>query len=64
MRTYQNFIGGDWLPASGGRVYQNHNPADRREIVAEYPLSGAGETRQAIEAATKSFPGFPKARRC
>jgi aldehyde dehydrogenase (NAD+) len=58
MRTYQNFIGGEWVPANSGRTFKNHNPADQREFVAEYPLSDAGETRAAVEAAAKAFAGW------
>jgi len=55
MRTYQNFIGGEWLPAKSGRTHQNQNPADTREIVSQYPLSGREDTTSAIEAARTSF---------
>ena len=41
MRTYQNFIGGEWVAAKSGQTFQNQNPADTREAVAIYPLSGS-----------------------
>ena len=56
MRTYQNFIGGEWLGAKSGKTFQNQNPADTREVVAQYPASGSDEARQAIDAATAAFP--------
>jgi acyl-CoA reductase-like NAD-dependent aldehyde dehydrogenase len=58
MKTYQNFIGGEWVSAQGGQTFQNVNPADTREVVAEYPLSAKGEAVAAIEAARKAFPGW------
>ena len=54
-RTFSNFIDGEWRAAKTGKTYQTFNPADTREIVAEYPVSGAEETRAAIEAAQKAF---------
>lgn len=58
MRTYQNFIGGDWVPAASGQTFKNQNPADSREVVAEYPLSGKADAAAAIDAAKKAFPGW------
>jgi alpha-ketoglutaric semialdehyde dehydrogenase len=61
MRTYQNFIGGDWVPARAGKTFQNTNPADARETVAEYPLSGKDDALAAIAAAKQAFPGWAAA---
>src|SRR5882762_10641670 len=58
MRSYQNLIGGDWLPAKSGQTVQNVNPADTREIVAQYPLSGKEDAVAAIDAAKKAYPGW------
>src|SRR4051812_38865971 len=51
MRTYQNFIAGKWTPAASGRTTQTRNPADTREVVAEYAASEAPEALAAIDAA-------------
>src|SRR4051812_17176550 len=58
MRHYQNFIGGEWVSAKSGKTYQNNNPADTREVVAEYAHSGAEEAQAAIEAAKKAFAAW------
>ncbi len=58
MRTYQNFIGGEWVGAASGRTFQTRNPADTREVVAEYPLSGAEDASQAVAAARIALPGW------
>src|SRR2546421_3932938 len=58
MRTYQNFIGGEWMPAKSGQVAHNSNPADTREMVAEYPAGGREGAQDAIAAAAKAFPGW------
>ncbi len=58
MTTYKNFINGEGLAAQSGRTYQTVNPADTREIVAEYPLSDQADARAAVEAATQAYPAW------
>src|SRR5436189_2733014 len=58
MRTYQNFIGGEWATAMSGQSYRNVNPADTREIVAEYPASAKEDAVAAIDAAQKAYAGW------
>ena len=55
MRTYQNFIGGEWAAAKSGQSYRNVNPADTREVAAEYPASAKEDTVAAIDAAKKAY---------
>ncbi len=58
MRTYQNLIGGRWLPAQAGQVTKTFNPADTREAVAEYPVSGREDAAAAIESARQAWGGW------
>lgn len=58
MRTYQDLIGGEWVGTQDGKTFQTRNPADTREMVAEYPKAGAVESRQALDAAARAFPGW------
>ena len=58
MQKYLNLIDGEWLPAKSGAVFQNINPADRREVVSEFPQSDAEDTARAIEAAQMAFPSW------
>jgi alpha-ketoglutaric semialdehyde dehydrogenase len=60
MRSYDNFIGGEWIPAATGKRYQNVNPADTREKVAEYPLSTKEETVKGIAAASAAFGAWSR----
>jgi aldehyde dehydrogenase (NAD+) len=55
MRNYQNFIDGASCPAESGKTYQNFNPADTREAVAEYPLSSGPDAARAVAAASNAF---------
>ena len=56
VSSYQNYIGGQWSAAASGRTFETRNPADAREVVATYPLSGAPEAAAAIAAAQEAFP--------
>ena len=58
MRTYQNFIGGEWVAAKSGQTFKNLNPADTREFVAEYPVSGKEDAAEAIGAARAAAPAW------
>ncbi len=58
MRTYQNFIGGEWVSAASGTTYQNQNPADTREAVASYQQSGQAEAAAAVAAAQSASAGW------
>ena len=52
----KNFIGGEWVAADSGEVYEVTNPANPSETLGMTPKSGEGETKRAIEAAAKALP--------
>lgn len=56
MQTYSNFIGGNPTPALTGKTFRTQNPADTRETVAEYALSGEEDARAAVAAAKGAAP--------
>lgn len=58
MRTYSNFIGGEWVGSTNGQRAKRFNPADAREFVAEYPVSQKEDAAQALDAAQKAFPAW------
>lgn len=60
MQTYSNFIGGEWTAARSGKTFQNANPADVREVVSQYPLSGKEEASAAIQSAQGAFAGWSR----
>ncbi|MGH7406145.1 MAG: aldehyde dehydrogenase family protein, partial [Candidatus Methylomirabilales bacterium] len=56
-RHQRMLIGGEWLPAEGGRTFPVINPATG-ERLAEVPYAGAAEAGRAIESAQKAFPAW------
>jgi aldehyde dehydrogenase (NAD+) len=59
-KTYQNFIGGKWVPAKSGKTYENHSPADTSDIVGIFPYSDASDVKAAVAAAKKAYATWRK----
>ena len=55
MKTFKNFIGGDWVPPIGGEYFENRNPADITDSVGRFPLSGAADVEKAVASAQRGF---------
>ena len=53
--TYQNLIGGQWLPATNGKTILNLNPADHFDVIGAFPSSHAEDVALAVAAAKKAF---------
>lgn len=54
VKTYGNFINGEWKQAASGKLYDSINPANRNEIVGRVQMSDEAELNEAAEAATKA----------
>jgi len=50
VRVLKNYVGGEWREPDGVKTLDDVDPVSG-EVVAEVPLSGAGEVRSAVEAA-------------
>lgn len=53
-KTYQNFIGGEWVSASGGATFDVTNPATG-EVLGSFPDSMNDDVDKAVEAARAAF---------
>ena len=51
MSAYLNLIAGSWQPSSGGRTFENRNPADVDDLIGTFPESSAAAVASAIDAA-------------
>ncbi|CAN5437603.1 aldehyde dehydrogenase family protein [soil metagenome] len=51
VKTYLNYIGGEWVKSAGGEFFENLNPADTREVVGRFARSTAEDVSRAVEAA-------------
>lgn len=57
-KTYQNLIGGTFVPSASGRTFERRNPADTREVVGIFQESVAGDVYAAVTAAKAAFPAW------
>ena len=55
--VFDQFIAGEWVPAGGGRVFDDHDPWSG-QVVARAAAGDAWDTRRAIEAAHEAFAGW------
>ena len=51
VKTYHNYIGGEWTKSSSGQWFENANPADANDIVGRFPVSNEEDVNRAVEAA-------------
>lgn len=55
---YLNHIGGEWTSSRSGRLAENRNPADSRELVGRFQASSAEDAQAAVAAADAAFAGW------
>jgi acyl-CoA reductase-like NAD-dependent aldehyde dehydrogenase len=55
MKTFNNFIGGQWAPPETGEYFENRNPARASDLIGRFPLSGEGDVERAVESAWRGF---------
>jgi len=58
VNSYQNFIGGRWVPSSSGEWHENRNPADTRDLVGRFPVSTTEDVDAAVAAARDAFDAW------
>jgi aldehyde dehydrogenase (NAD+) len=56
-QTFQNYVGGRWVPARSGKTFFNLNPATG-ETLGEYPASGPEDVDAAVSAAAAAYPSW------
>jgi acyl-CoA reductase-like NAD-dependent aldehyde dehydrogenase len=54
-KTFENFIGGAWGAPSTGEHFENRNPADTRDLIGRFPLSGSADVDRAVASAQRGF---------
>src|SRR4029077_1154181 len=53
-----SYINGKWIHPNSERVIRNINPADPKDVIAEFPAATAQDVQNAIEAAQAAFPDW------
>ena len=53
-KTYENFIGGEWVDAASGETFESRSPATG-ELIGVFPRSGAEDVDRAVAAAREAY---------
>jgi aldehyde dehydrogenase (NAD+) len=53
--VFKNFINGEWVEASSGKLVENHNPADTRDVIGLFQDSEVADVKNAIDAAADAY---------
>jgi aldehyde dehydrogenase (NAD+) len=56
--SYKNLIAGKWVDAKSGKTFTSTSPANRDEVIGEFPSSGADDVNAAVAAAKAAFPAW------
>jgi aldehyde dehydrogenase (NAD+) len=56
-RSFQNYIGGEWVDAVGGETFESIVPATG-EALGTFPRSGADDVAAAVAAAKEAYTGW------
>src|SRR5690349_16084067 len=55
-----SYINGKWFHPSSNLISRNINPADTSDVIAEFPLAGVSDVRNAIDAAMAAQTSWKK----
>src|ERR671936_2818861 len=56
-KTYQNYIGGEWVDAASGETFESHNPATG-DLIGVFPKSSTDDVDRAVEAAKEAYESW------
>ncbi len=60
LKTWQNFVNGEWVSAGSGKTTPNINPANADEILGYSQQSELDDLEKAVTAAREAYPGWRK----
>src|SRR5688500_14955792 len=58
VRTWGNFIGGEWVPSAGGGTFEDRNPADRDDVIGVFQQSTVEDADAALAAAARAYDAW------
>ncbi|MBI4420427.1 MAG: aldehyde dehydrogenase family protein, partial [Gemmatimonadetes bacterium] len=58
LKTFRNFIGGEWVAAESGEYFENRNPARWKDVIGRFPESDAHDVARAVGSATEAQPAW------
>jgi betaine-aldehyde dehydrogenase len=61
VRTYQNYVNGQWVPSASGKTFPVYDPSTE-EIIAQVAASESADVERAVKAARAAFDSGPWAK--
>jgi alpha-ketoglutaric semialdehyde dehydrogenase len=55
---FKNLINGEWIDSSSGKTTLNINPADKQDLIGEFPDSNTEDVEAAVSAAQKAYQNW------
>ncbi len=55
VRTYANFIDGEWVTSASGEVFENRSPANTADLIGYFQKSSAADVDRAVAAAEQAY---------
>ena len=55
IKSYKNFINGEWVEPRSGKLIENRNPANTTELIGMFPASNADDVNAAVSAAKDAY---------
>ena len=54
-KTFENFIGGQWVAPTTDAYFDNRNPANQHDLIGRFPASGVADVELAVASARRGF---------
>jgi aldehyde dehydrogenase (NAD+) len=54
-RTFQNFVGGEWVAPLNAAYFENRNPANQNDLIGRFPDSDGQDVDAAVRSAKRGF---------
>jgi betaine-aldehyde dehydrogenase len=58
VRTYQNYVNGQWVPSASGKTFPVYDPSTE-EVIAQVAASESADVERAVKAARAAFDSGP-----
>ncbi len=58
MEKFKNYINGEWVEGKSREYFQNVSPANKNDIIGEFPLSNAEDVNDAVAVAKEAYKSW------
>ncbi|MCC6129595.1 MAG: aldehyde dehydrogenase family protein [Acidobacteria bacterium] len=56
--VFKNFVNGEWVTATSGKLVENRNPADTRDLIGLFQDSSAEDVKAAVDVAAEAYKSW------